>query len=61
VVKYFTYVRGNHGPEAQIWYGELTDGGGKAKANLEPLVKLGDDDERTLAQLALAYPVEAEK
>ncbi len=57
--KYFTYIQGPRRAEPQIWYGEITDGGGKAKPSLIKPVQLELDDIRTLEELELAYPIEA--
>lgn len=59
MTKYFTYVQGNNGPEPQIWYGELTDGGGKARPCLLTPIALASDDTRTIAELKLVYSIEA--
>ena len=60
VPKYFTYINGLRGPEPQIWHGSLMDGAGKPKANAMTPVALDDNDNRTIEELKLAYPIEAE-
>lgn len=60
-MKYFTYVQGTRGPEPQFWYGELTDGGGKAKPCLMKPIQMHPNDARTLERCALDYPIEVEK
>ena len=57
-MKFFVYVNGLNGPEPQIWYGENTNGEGKAKKYLKSF-SLDDSDKRTIEELKLAYPIEA--
>lgn len=55
-MKYLAWVSGLHGPEAQVWHEKATDGNGKAKITLNPLIELDDNDVRTLDKLKQDYP-----
>lgn len=53
--KYLIWIAGLRGPEAQLCYGKPVDGNGKAKPTLA-MHRLADDDNRSLDELAKAYP-----
>lgn len=56
--KYFAWEPSLLGPVASIWHDMQTDGNGKAKVTLTPLVTLADDDARSIEQLKRDYPCE---
>lgn len=56
-MKYFVWVAGLQGPEAQIWAEMHTDGSGKAKPYLA-CHALADDDVRGLDKLKEAFKYE---
>lgn len=54
--RYFVWVSGLRGPEAQIWsYKDMTQEGRKIKTLADP-VKLHPKDDRSLDQLKMDYP-----
>lgn len=56
--KYFVWISGLRGPEAQIWADADCTVNGKPVLHYQQ-VRLSADDPRTLDQLKLDYPFEA--
>lgn len=56
MIKYFAWEPSLLGPVASIWHDKQTDGNGKAKVTLTPLIALADDDARSIDELKRAYP-----
>lgn len=55
--KYFVWVNGLSGPEAQIW---AEDGGRDSQGKMKPslkLIKISENDIRTLDELKKDYPL----
>ncbi len=58
-IKYFAWEEGFSGPVASIWHQLKTDGNGKIKGTIGTPIALDGDDDRTIDELKLAYPIEA--
>jgi hypothetical protein len=56
-LKYFVWIDGLAGPEAQIWYEGGRDSQGRLKPSLK-CVQLPEHDARTLDELKKDYPYE---
>lgn len=54
--KYFAWEPSLLGPVASIWQDKQTDGNGKVKLTLMPLVPLLDNDIRSIEELKRDYP-----
>lgn len=59
MIKYFVWEPSLIGPMPRIWHGKQTDGNGKDQLTIGDLTALRDDDERSIEELAKAYPCEA--
>lgn len=56
MIKYFVWEQSLLGPMPRIWHGKQTDGNGKDQPTIGKPIALEDNDERSLEELAKAYP-----
>lgn len=58
MTKYLCWEPSLLGPVASIWHDMQTDGNGKAKVTLTPLIRLLDNDLRSIDELKLEFTYE---
>lgn len=58
-MRYFVWEPSLTYPIASIWHDKMVDGNGKAKLTIGNPIALVDNDNRTINELKLIYPIEA--